>query len=834
MIRKLLYIVFVVSAVVLHAQTIGTNPNPPHLIRYGGKILSGSSSEGVLGITFSLYKDQEGGVSLWHEVQNVQLDAAGNYTVELGAISDGGVPIEHFASGEARWLGVQVGTDPEMPRVLLVSVPYALKAGDAETLGGKPLTAFVLNDSESAGTSQIASPKTKTTGASSSNAGTSETNAPIGSNPVFTTAATQNYVPKWLSDGQTLSGTSLLYDSGTAVGIGTSTPAFPLTVQGQGAFQIAAVGPAGGNVISSFVQGTTKRASLFINQAGAAVMEGYQDGVGPLNFAIGPAGGNVGIGTSTPAYPLTVAGQGAFQIAAVGPAGGNVISSFVQGTTKRASLFINQAGAAVMEGFQDGVGPLNFAIGPAGGNVGIGTSTPAYPLTVQGQGAFQIAAVGPAGGNVISSFVQGTTKRASLFINQAGTAVIEGFQDGVGPLNFSINPAAGNVGIGTSTPQNRLSVAGTVESTSGGFKFPDGSLLTSATNPTTPTIYTASTSTQVVKAVQNQAGGGSFLVTGIPSGLRGDATSTGNVAGVFGSAVSEFGYGVAGVNLGSCPDRNDKNCNGVGVLGMAANQSQRGTAVFGDARSTIGDNVGVYGHSLSDSGTGVQGFVESTSGDGVGVYGETLATSGTGVYGIADHTTGDTVGLYGQILSPNGIGVRLDVPTGANILVGRAANTKVVRIDSAGKGWFNGGTQTGGADFAESVDVIGGASKYQPGDVLMVDEGGERRFALANEPYSTKIAGIYSTKPGVLATPHADGDPRLNNEVPLAIVGIVPCKVSAENGAIKPGDLLVASSHPGYAMKGTDRQKMFGAVVGKALGTLDKDTGVIEVLVSLH
>lgn len=34
----------------------------------------------------------------------------------------------------------------------------------------------------------------------------------------------------------------------------------------------------------------------------------------------------------------------------------------------------------------------------------------------------------------------------------------------------------GKVGIGTTTPDQKLSVAGTVESTSGGFKFPDGSI----------------------------------------------------------------------------------------------------------------------------------------------------------------------------------------------------------------------------------------------------------------------------------------------------------------------------------------------------------------------
>jgi len=40
--------------------------------------------------------------------------------------------------------------------------------------------------------------------------------------------------------------------------------------------------------------------------------------------------------------------------------------------------------------------------------------------------------------------------------------------------------SGGNVGVGTSSPAQKLSVAGTVESTTGGFKFPDGTTQTSA------------------------------------------------------------------------------------------------------------------------------------------------------------------------------------------------------------------------------------------------------------------------------------------------------------------------------------------------------------------
>jgi hypothetical protein len=71
-------------------------------------------------------------------------------------------------------------------------------------------------------------------------------------------------------------------------------------------------------------------------------------------------------------------------------------------------------------------------------------------------------------------------------------------------------------------------------------------------------------------------------------------------------------------------------------------------------------------------------------------------------------------------------------------------------------------------------------------------------------------------------------------EVPMAMVGRVPTKVSAENGPIKVGDLLVTSSTMGYAMKGTDRSQMLGAVIGKALGSLDSGKGVIQVLVTLQ
>lgn len=110
-------------------------------------------------------------------------------------------------------------------------------------------------------------------------------------------------------------------------------------------------------------------------------------------------------------------------------------------------------------------------------------------------------------------------------------------------------------------------------------------------------------------------------------------------------------------------------------------------------------------------------------------------------------------------------------------------------------------------------------------------EGG---FVLSSQVYSTAVMGIYSTKPGARGRRQKTDLSYMKDEVPMAMIGIVPTKVSAENGPIHPGDLLVTSSRPGYAMKGTDRSQMLGAVIGKALGHLDVGTGVIEIGVTLQ
>lgn len=205
--------------------------------------------------------------------------------------------------------------------------------------------------------------------------------------------------------------------------------------------------------------------------------------------------------------------------------------------------------------------------------------------------------------------------------------------------------------------------------------------------------------------------------------------------------------------------------------------------------------------------------------------------NGIAVYGLASSLSGNTYGVYGRVDSPTGIaGMFMTSATSGNVIAANNAVKRIFRLDASGNLFAAGTLNPNGADYAESITVAGARGDYEPGDVLVIDGEADRQLTLSGEAYATNVAGVYSTKPGLVGSQHEMGvNPE--NEIPVAMVGIVPCKVSAENGAIRRGDLLVTSSMPGYAMRGTDRARMLGAVLGKALQELDSGTGVIEIMV---
>jgi hypothetical protein len=213
----------------------------PRLIRINGTVHddAGKPLTGNLGLTFTLYQDETSQSAVWQEVQTLPLDSAGHFSALLGATSDSGLPLEIFSAAEARWLGIRADGQTEQPRILLLSVAYALKAADTELLGGKPASAYVLADSQNAAP-QLAS-GTNSAPANSPSAAQILTPGAGGVllSPTPQTAcsglssdgtATVNQIAKFTSACNIEN--SAIFESGGSIGIGNTAPAGTLDVSG--------------------------------------------------------------------------------------------------------------------------------------------------------------------------------------------------------------------------------------------------------------------------------------------------------------------------------------------------------------------------------------------------------------------------------------------------------------------------------------------------------------------------------------------------------------------------------------------------------------------------
>lgn len=278
------------------------------------------------------------------------------------------------------------------------------------------------------------------------------------------------------------------------------------------------------------------------------------------------------------------------------------------------------------------------------------------------------------------------------------------------------------------------------------------------------------------------------------------------------------------------------------IAALYATTAGTGPAVEGYINTT---GTGVAGYfSIDNTQSRTDALVAQHAGSGDALHAIAL-NNGDAVYGL--HTgAGGSAGNFRITSQSNaqaaircytfGTGTALIADHGGasgNIAIFQSSSVAKARIDKTGKGFFNGGTQASGADVAEAFDVTGGRSGYEPGDVLVIATTADRTVEKSNEPYSYLVAGVYATKPGVLLTEH-DIDESIDQMVPMGVVGVIPTKVTGENGAIHRGDLLVTSSTAGHAMRGDRDRVETGMVIGKALEDFDgTGGGVIKVLVNV-
>jgi hypothetical protein len=264
---------------------------------------------------------------------------------------------------------------------------------------------------------------------------------------------------------------------------------------------------------------------------------------------------------------------------------------------------------------------------------------------------------------------------------------------------------------------------------------------------------------------------GKMEVTGSYGGIGIRASTGGNLINVQNAAIMGIG--------------ND----GTGPSGTAATgvwgQSINAEGVYGQSTNYIG----VYGYSTNMDGT----WGYSAGANKSGVVGISSAATGKGGYFRND---GGGVALYSDGL----------------------AKIKTLQI-------------LGGADLAERFDT---ASPAAPGTVMAIDPESPGRVRVAEGAYSRTVAGVVSGANGLDAGVELGKGETREGTVALALTGRVWVRCDATRGAIHPGDLLTTSDRAGHAMVASDHERATGAILGKAMTSLEQGTGLVLVLVSLQ
>jgi len=567
-------------------------------------------------LVFSLYALQEGGAPLWSEQQNLTLDAQGRYTVLLGAGSPEGLPLDLFTSGAARWLGVTPSLPGavELPRVLLVGMPYALKAADADTLGGLPASAFVqvgagVSASASGAAKQIAKP--------------AQSPSPNSPNATIVGAGAADYLPLWT--GQYVIGKSMLYQTGGKLGIRTTTPVSTLDVNGTTSFE----------GLVTFAPGQTFPGTGTVTSvgSGAGLTGGPITSSGMLSIA------NGGVTNAM------LANNSVTVTAGSGLSGGGAVA-----LGKSTTLTIPSAGVTNAMLANNSLTVTAGAGLSGGGAVALGKST---TLTIPNAGvtdAMQHDAYSGTGSCASGSFVTKLTRDAAPTcaagntgtITQvtAGTDLTGGGSSGNVTLNLDTTKVPTLAGANVFTAHQTVNAPGTAlaatSSSSSGYGV-------SGTGSGSSSTGVSGTGTAYGVSGTGGTYGGAFYGSGSGGGVY--ALSADAQDGVYAQSNR---YAVEGNSTGNTGSA-------VGVYGHSG--ASGGAGVQGEDDADGNSTIGVYGVDGGTDGSGVYGRADGSGGEGV--YGHAFGSNGTGVLGDCHSTycqwgvfaDGD-LGYTGVVLAP--------------------------------------------------------------------------------------------------------------------------------------------------------------------------------------
>ena len=333
--------------------------------------------------------------------------------------------------------------------------------------------------------------------------------------------------------------------------------------------------------------------------------------------------------------------------------------------------------------------------------------------------------------------------------------------------------------------------------------------------------YNSSTNSNVLSVTSTGAGDPVDSLGNVASFLSNNTSGT--ATAVWAETNSELktlgSAGVRGIASGM---------GGYGGVFQCTNPSGYGVALL--ASSVTTDTVASFSSSNSSNAAPVLNLMQAGTGPAL-----LAVSSSPGFVGYFDNSyKGLTIRpVLAVVQEGNGPGFAVDCTgTSGDLALFTVNGFGKARIDYNGKGYFDGGTQNSGADVAEAFSVEGPVSDYSPGDVLLISTTADRAVVRSNQAYSSLVAGVYATKPGVLLT-EAVADSALSGRVPMGVVGVIPTKVCGDGGVIHRGDLLVTSGRPGRAMKADPDKLKPGQAIGKALEEFAGGEGMIRVLVNV-